>query len=136
MISALVIVFSLAVLGFIGMLLLQRKLREKYALFWLVIGLALLVLALFPSLLAAMANAFGVEVPSNLLFALSIVMLVGVTLQMTWELSTVEDEARRLSEEAAIARADIEALNRRLDALTGAEDPPASNHTGEAPADD
>lgn len=104
------IVFALLVLVIIVALLLRRQLREKYALLWLVIGLVLLTLALFPGLLIGLSDLLGVEVPSNLIFALSIVLLVGVALHLSWELSRAEDEVRRLAEEVAILRADVEAL--------------------------
>jgi hypothetical protein len=106
------IVFALAVLTLIVALLLRRQLREKYALLWLVIGLALLILAVFPALLIWMADLLGVAVPSNLIFALAIVLLVGVSLHLSWELSSAEDEVRRLAEEVAILRADVEELQR------------------------
>lgn len=100
--------------------MLRRKvLREKYAALWLVVGLATLVLAAFPQLLAAIAQALGVQVPSNLLFALSILLALGVCLHLSWEISVVEDETRVLAEEAAILRADLERLEARLDAELG-----------------
>lgn len=102
------IVFALTVLTIIIVLLVRRRLREKYALLWLVIGLAILVLALFPGLLFALADVLGVEVPSNLLFALAVALLIGVTLHLSWELSTAEEEIRRVSEEVALLRAAVE----------------------------
>ncbi|WP_447942573.1 DUF2304 domain-containing protein [Microbacterium aurum] len=104
------IAFALAVLVIILVLLVRRRLREKYALLWLVIGLAILVLALFPGLLFGLADVLGVEVPSNLLFALAVALLIGVTLHLSWELSTAEEEIRRVAEEVAILRAAVEDL--------------------------
>lgn len=106
------IVFALLVLVIIIVMLLRRQLREKYATLWLVIGLALLILAIFPNVLLAMADLLGVEVPSNLIFALAIVLLVGVTLHLSWELSQAEDEVRRVAEDVAILRADVDDLVR------------------------
>lgn len=105
------VAFALIVLAIIASMLLRRQLREKYATLWLVIGLALLVLAIFPDLLGGLARLLGVEIPSNLLFALSIVLLVGVALHLSWELSRAEDEIRRVAEDVAILRADVEALS-------------------------
>jgi hypothetical protein len=113
-------VFALAVLGLIVSMLLRRRLREKYAILWLVIGVAILVLAIFPGLLFGLAAILGVAVPSNLIFALAIVLLVGVSLHLSWELSLAEDEVRRVAEEVAILRADVDALR---DAARGSVDP-------------
>lgn len=99
---------ALVVLAIIITMLMRRHLREKYALLWLVIGIAMLVLAVFPELLGALARLLGVIVPSNLLFALAVALLIGVTLHLSWELSRAEEEIRRVAEEVAILRAEIE----------------------------
>jgi hypothetical protein len=104
------IAFALVVLAIILVLLLRRKLREKYAVLWLVIGVATLLLALFPGMLIWLSHLLGVEVASNLLFALALALLIGVTLHLSWELSTSEDEVRRVAEEIAIMRGEIDAL--------------------------
>lgn len=112
------VAFALAVLGWIVALLLRRRLREKYAFLWLIVGVVILVLALFPELLTGLAHVLGVEVPSNLIFALAITLLVGVALHLSWELSLAEDEVRRVAEEVAILRADFEDLRRGASAAT------------------
>lgn len=110
MIGILGILFALAVLGVIVSLLLRRQLREKYAIIWLFIGIAILILALFPGLLVYASKLLNVEVPSNLIFALALVLLVGVALHLSWELSQAEDEVRRVAEEVTLLRADVEHL--------------------------
>ena len=105
------IAFALVILALIVTMLMRRHLREKYAVMWLLIGAAMLVLALFPDLLGALAGLLGVIVPSNLLFALAVALLIGVTLHLSWELSRAEEEIRRVAEEVAILRADVEKLH-------------------------
>lgn len=116
--------FALAVLGLIFVLLLRRKLREKYAALWLVIGFAILLVAIFPGLLVWLTDVMGVQVASNLLFAMSLALLIGVTLHLSWELSTSEDEVRRVAEEIAIMRGEIDALRRASDAAAGRSSQP------------
>ncbi len=77
----------------------------------------MLVLAVFPTLLHGVATALGFAVPSNLLFLLGMMLLLGVTLHLSLELSTLEDETRVLAEEAAMARLAQERLERRLESL-------------------
>ena len=113
------IAFALTVLAIILILLLRRKLREKYAVLWLIIGLATLLLAVFPGMLVWLAGLLGVQVASNLLFAMSLALLIGVTLHLSWELSTSEEEVRRVAEDIAILRAEVETLrSERGDAAT------------------
>ena len=75
------------------------------------VGVATLVLAAFPRLLNIVAEFVGVQLPSNLLFTMSILMLLGVCLHLSWEISVVEDETRTLAEEVAILRSQVEALS-------------------------
>lgn len=105
---------ALLILVLVLWLLLTRRLREKYAVLWLIIGIVVLVLGLFPQLLLWLTSALGVQLPANLLFAVAIVLLLGVALHLSWELSQAEEEIRRLAEEVAISRAEIEALADRV----------------------
>ncbi len=104
------IVLAVALLTVVLWMLLTRRLHEKYAVLWLVLGVVLLVLGLFPGLLDTATATLGVQIPVNLLFAAAIFVLLGVALHQSWELSQSEDEARRLAEEVAI-------LGSRLDRL-------------------
>ncbi|UVJ38309.1 DUF2304 domain-containing protein [Arthrobacter sp. CJ23] len=101
---------ALVIVAMVIEMLRRKKLREKYAALWLVVGIATLVLAAFPRLLNIVAEFVGVQLPSNLLFIMSILMLMGVCLHLSWEISVVEDETRTLAEEVAILRSQIEAL--------------------------
>lgn len=104
---------ALAIVGLVVEMLRRKKLREKYAVLWLIVGVVTLVLAAFPRMLNVVAEFVGVQLPSNLLFAMSILMLLGVCLHLSWEISVVEDETRTLAEEVAILRVQVEDLNRR-----------------------
>ncbi|RKS88588.1 hypothetical protein DEU37_2209 [Microbacterium sp. AG790] len=122
------ILLALVMLTTVMWMLLTRRLREKYAALWLVIGVAVLILGLFPQLLLGLTSLLGVQVPANLLFALAIVLLLGVALHLSWELSQAEDEIRRSAEEHAILRAQHDRLARRLDLLE-------QQHRGHAESD-
>lgn len=119
---AIAIVMVLAVLQ----MLRQGKLREKYTVLWLVVGGLTIVLGAFPQLLDWAASLAGIKVPANLLFALAIVLLVGVGLHVSRELTILEDETRILAEEVSILRASVEGLE-RLAAV-----PPANNLNDQA----
>lgn len=129
----LLFVFAIFVLAVILSLLLRRKLREKYAILWLLVGFAMLVLAVIPPLLGWFADLLGVAVPSNLVFALAMGLLILVAVHLSWELSTAEDEVRRLAEEVAILRNAIERIE---DSVVGLRTGDARPSTGEAALDD
>lgn len=77
-------------------------LREKYAVLWIVVGLAVVVIGVWPGFLNILADWLGVEVPSNLLFFLAIVLLLGVSLHLSLAVSKLEAETRTLAEEIAM----------------------------------
>lgn len=112
------LIFSLLVLGSVVFLLRGRGLREKYAFLWLLVGIACLVLTAIPGMLRGVTSLIGVQVPSNLLFAVGIIFLTGVALHLSWEVSVLEEEARTLSEEAAIGRVRLDELERKVEALS------------------
>lgn len=94
---------------FIFDLLRRGVLKEKYAVLWLFFAGAALFFALVPSALDRIASAIGVYAPVNLLFFVTIVLLVLVSVQLSYELSRHEARIRRLAEEVAL-------LTQRLDA--------------------
>lgn len=110
MLNVAAFVLALAIVGVVFEMLRRKKLREKYAALWLFVGIGTLILAAFPRLLTIVTEFSGVQLPSNLLFIISILLLLGVCLHLSWEISVVEDETRTLAEEVAILRALIEAL--------------------------
>lgn len=122
------LVTSIGMVLAVLMMLRVGKLREKYAILWLVVGGLTIILGLFPSLLDFAASAVGVRVPANLLFALSIVLLVGVGLHVSRELTILEDETRILAEEVAILRSSIADLS---DRTAPSVVPPASDSVEE-----
>lgn len=114
MIGIVGIVLAVVVLAVVFSLLLTRRLREKYAALWILISLAMLIVGLFPSLLMHLTDLLGVVLPANLLFAMAILLLLGVALHLSWEQSQAEDELRRAAEEIAILHAAQEQFSDRL----------------------
>lgn len=88
-----------------------RRIREKYAAIWILLTLAVVVLGLFPELAFWLSDLLGVQTPVNLVFAVALVVLAAVCLQLSTEVSTLEEETRTLAEEFALLRADMERLH-------------------------
>ncbi len=123
MIVAAGIIMSVFVIVLITILLLKRQLAEKYAVLWLIIGFGVLIVSIFPGLLESLARLLGVQVPSNLIFAAAIALLIGVALHLSWELSRAEDEIRRLAEDVAILATDVDDLRAQVEANGTHEQP-------------
>lgn len=98
-----------AVVTFVFVFILVRRgvLREKYAVLWLFFSAAALFFAVFPGALVWISDLIGVAEPVNLLFFVTVVLLILVAVQLSYELSRHEARIRRLAEEIAL-------LDRRL----------------------
>lgn len=123
-IRVLALVAAVVVVGAMVELLRRRQLREKYAALWLLVGTSVAMLALVPGLLDAAAGAVGVQTPVNLLFFVSTLVLLLVTLHLSWESSRLEEETRTLAEEVALLRLDLERLDDSPPKLPEAQDRP------------
>jgi len=98
---------SLLTFVFVFWLLRRGSLQEKYAVLWLGVSGVALVLALFPGILRWVTDLLRVETPSNLLFFVTIVLLLLVAVQLSYELSRHEARIRRLAEEVALLQQEI-----------------------------
>jgi hypothetical protein len=115
--SAAILAAIASILTFVFVFYLLRKgvLREKYAVLWLLTSGVAFVLAVFPGLLQWVSDSLGVKTPSNLLFFVTIVLLVLVSVQLSYELSRHEMRIRRLAEELSLLDDEIRYLRRRFD---------------------
>lgn len=104
------LIVVVAILIYVFEMLRTQKLREKYAILWIIIGIGTLILCVFPQLLDRASSLLGIQVPANLLFIMTLILLVGVCLHLSHEQSQAEDEVRILAEEVAILRSDLQDL--------------------------
>lgn len=108
------IVAALFTLGLVVEMLRRRQLRERHAIWWLIAGLLALIIGVFPQVLVWAAGVIGVEIPTNLVFFVSILILFLVSIQHSSELTTLENRSRTLAEEIALQDLRIRALEQRL----------------------
>ncbi len=93
---------------FILLLLRRRHLRGKYAMLWTGLGAFLLVLAIFPGLLATVSEWIGVHYAPALFLVVAVGFLLVVVIHFSWELSRLEDRTRTLAEEVGLLRTQLE----------------------------
>jgi hypothetical protein len=103
------IVSALLVLVVVIELLRRGRLRERHAVWWLVAGVLALIIGVFPGTLVWAAALLGVEVPTNLVFFVSIALLFLVCLQHSSELTRLEEKTRSLAESVALLEVRVRA---------------------------
>lgn len=105
----------LAFFGWVVFLVRFRQLSLRDSLLWIFSTGAVFVLALFPRLLQRLAQALAIEVPSNALFALAILYLTLNVLSLTIALSNSVSRTRRLTQECALLRGELDGLRARVE---------------------
>ena len=103
--SVFFLILAILVCTFVIIQVRHQRMKERYAALWLIVGVIMIVLALFPKLLDALSRLVGIETPVNLLFLLAIIMLMGISLHLTLAISKITDDMRTLAEEVAIMKA-------------------------------
>lgn len=106
--AAQVLVVIIAVAAFVTVLVLvrRRRLKERYALIWLLVGAGMIILVLARPLLDSISEALGIESGTTTLFLIAILVILGILLQMSISLSELEDKLRDLAEALALHTAD------------------------------
>lgn len=102
------ILFSLAFLFAVLDLMRRRLLLEQYSLFWLGMGVVILLLSIFHAALNSIAHWIGVVYAPSLLFLVGLLFMLGTTLQLTVTLSRLNHRSVRLVQELAMLRAELE----------------------------
>ncbi len=106
----------------------RHKLRPKYSILWLSVGVVLTVLAASPSLLDRLSRAVGIIYGPATFFLGAIGLLFFVVIHLSWEVSRLEERTRTLAEEVAILKTVPDAAVR--EASDGDERRPRPKPTG------
>jgi hypothetical protein len=105
---------SLAVLlafsGWVIWLIRSQRLHLRESLIWLLTTLAAIAVTAFPELLVRAAELLGIQVPSNALFGAGLLYLALNVLSVTIGVSGNTTRIRRLAQECALLRAELDEL--------------------------
>src|SRR4051794_15645285 len=109
-------VASFALLVVVFELIRSRRLRERYALLWLLTGVVLLVLSAWRQGLNTIAGWVGVSQPVALLFAVAGMFIILVLLHYSTVISKLADQNTVLAQRLAL-------LEQELDERVASEEP-------------
>ena len=117
---------AIAVLAVIWIIMIVRKrrLEMRYALTWLFAGAAIIVLDCFPGILKKVAGWMGIYRATNLLFFMGFVFALLILFDLTIFASRSYNQMRRLTQEVAI-------LKKELEDKTGVPDQQAEGESAE-----
>ena len=115
------VVLGFAVLLFVINLVRTKKLKEEFALLWLLTGIVLVLTPLFIDYLDMFAYALGIEYPPALIFVLAIISLLLVLFQFSMRISRFSEQIKVLTQELALLRVRLEDLERIAPRLRDAQ---------------
>ncbi|HZG58494.1 DUF2304 domain-containing protein [Paenibacillus sp.] len=86
-------------------MLIKKKLNELNTLVWLSSCFVIVVFSIFPELFDRLALAVGVAYPPSLLFLLSVLVLLLLTLHQSMQISKLQEKIRDLTQFLALQHA-------------------------------
>ena len=102
------VIASIALLVLIFELVRSRRLRERYALLWLLTGVVMLVLSAWRQGLNTIAGWAGVDTPVALLFAVAGLFVILVLLHYSTVISKLADQNTLLAQRLALLQQEVE----------------------------
>lgn len=94
----------------------QRKFELKYMLLWILSGVIMIVLTLFPGILTWVAGLLGVVEPVNALFTIALFCVIIILMAMTAILSHLNARVIRLVQANALLEKRVRELESVADA--------------------
>jgi len=110
-IQIIVVVFDLALLLIVFNLFRKGRLKEKYALSWLLGLSVLLLLSLFRPLLERVSFFFGVYYPPSFLFLSAFALVLAILLHFSTAISELEKRQKRLLERIILLEEKLKKFN-------------------------
>jgi hypothetical protein len=121
-VSIIAAIASLLLLVIVFELIRSHRLRERYALLWLLTATVSLVLALWRDGLGKIADAAGISYPPSALFVLVSIFLLLVLLHYSTVISQLSDESRILAQRLALLEGRLAEQERAKPARAMTED--------------
>ena len=98
------IIGSLCFLAFIASLIIRGKLREEYAIIWIICSILLIVFSCWENGLYKISAHLGFKLPSNLIFAGAIFAVMIYLLHLSVVVSKLHNQNRQLAQEIALLK--------------------------------
>lgn len=89
-------------LGIIVNMIRKKSLELRYALAWLVVGIGILILDLFPGLIERIAKMMGIYSPINMLFFVGFCFSLAIIFVLTLAVSRMSIRIKELAQELAL----------------------------------
>ena len=104
---------SLVVLFIVIKSVLKNKMNIHYAIVWIVWGVGMVVISLFPNIIYVLASLIGIQMPVNAVFLIMIFLLYCLTFYIYFVISRHNEDIVNLDYEIAVLKKKIEELEKK-----------------------
>ena len=106
-------------LGFIVLIVVinlvrTKKLKEEYALLWLLMAITVAVAPLLIDLIDAVSFAIGIDYPPALIIVIALICFALIFFQISVAISRFSEQIKTLSQDLALTRKRLEDLEKQL----------------------
>lgn len=101
------IITSLLFIGLIIWFVKRRSLNEKFAIFWIILGVIIFFIAIFFSLLEYFSLLLGIIDPNNLLLFGGVIFLLCFCLIISAKISELNENTKILAQQNALLQSEI-----------------------------
>lgn len=106
------LIVSLSFLVFIFELVRRRKIKEEYSWLWILAGVTMVVLVVWPGLLLFMSHLIGAETPLVTMFIFGFIFLIFVNIDYSIQISKYKDQIKKMAQRIGILTKELKSLER------------------------
>lgn len=104
---------SLILILIIFELIRRRKLKEKYAILWLVTGSVILIFAIYDRFLFWIISLLGIQLPINGLLFLGIFFIIIINLHFSLVISSLSEQNKKIAQKLALLEIKIKNIEKK-----------------------
>lgn len=116
-IQLIIITTSILFLGLVLRLVVKGRLREEYSIIWLLFTAILVTFSFWGDGLRLFSNMFGVIIPANLIFTISIFVALVYLLHLSVVASKLQKQNITFAQEIALLKIEMDELKKSLQTI-------------------
>ncbi len=93
---------------FIFVMMIRFRMDVRYSVIWILWGLAILLIAFFPSLVDIISHIIGISVPTNTVFLIFIFLLYILSFYLFIRISVLNNEIKSLTYAISIVKKELD----------------------------
>ena len=109
------IIVSLAFLYYVSRLIVKGKLREEYAIFWIISTILLITFSVWRDGLVVFAELFGVYDAPNLVFTAAIFAIFVYLIHLSVVVSKLHEKNRSMAQEMALLKMELREIKQKVE---------------------